>query len=208
MTTSTAARMTSSGHPTQYDYIHPLPDLAHYAKRGLIPENPELFAAIAEHTRLADAFREAISNRDEANTQLRNTPDGAAAIARAISRGQDPGEAADAAAQDRAKASRQVDRATEILAGYRMPIFQSVGPLMDLVHDFAPAADKHLQKTLIPQAAAVDAARRKLEAAQAVLHETIALGAWIAATPDRMAGDTFPRIDSAVHLYELPDPAA
>ncbi len=190
-----------------HDLVSALPDIGHYASRGLIPADKELVEAIAEHARLTAGYHAATNDRDDANTTLRLAPDGGAAISAAISRGDDPAEAADKAAGVRAAAARDVDRATEILGGYRLPITRSAWRVMQLTQAYAPAADQQLQQTLITQGDAVDKARVTLSKAQSALAETLALGAWLTATRAQ-SGETFPRLDSNVHQFELPDSAA
>lgn len=189
-----------------HDLVSALPDLGHYAKAGLIPADKELVDAIAEHARLTAGYHNATNARDDANTTLRLAPDGGAAISAAISRGDDPAEAADKAAGVRAAAARDVDRATDILGGYRLPITRSAWHVMQLVAAYAPAADKQLEKTLIAQGDAVDKARVVLSRAQGALAESVALGAWLSATRPQ-SGETFPRLESNVHQFELPDTA-
>lgn len=189
-----------SGFPFQ-TYATALPDLAAYAKRGLVPDDPELFAAIAEHSRITDAYLLAVEAKDQADAIVRSAPDGVAAISAAITRGEDPAEAADQAAKVRTDAAAAVERANSITFGFRTPVLTATWAVMGAVERYAPTAAKAIEKHLIEQGAAVDKARITLAKAQATLHETVAVAAWIDAT-HQVAGETFPRIDASVRVFE------
>lgn len=171
---------TSGYSPAASDYAHDLPNLADYAKKGILPAVPKaLTEALARHAALTDLFLTARADKDGADAKAHNTLADSHAVEIALRTGNDPTAAAANAAVARATARTEAENATAVIQGFRKPLFESAGKVMGLVQEYNQTAQPHLAHRITTEEEAVAAARQALADAETKLRERITLSLWL-----------------------------
>lgn len=183
-----------------------LPDLGHYAARGLLPTIPaEVNDAITAHQRVVRQYRKARADKSAAEAVIRN---GQAAISKAIYEAviNDAGPEPEAQARaDLEAARRTADDTSGAFVGYIKALNTVTGNAMRAIEEWTPDAIAHLAGPMTKTAEQVDKARAAYEKAVAAHRELEAIANWLSGV-ELKGGATFPNPYALVTLDPDDDP--